>query len=422
MNAPVDPSRRKVTVDQLRLGMFLVELCGAWLDHPFWKTSFVLKDEADIDKLRRSRIREVWIDVSRGLDVAPAAPAPAAPPVAPPPALPQPAAPTPARPPVREQVPLNDELDRAARICARAKKEVFGLFQQARMGKAVNTEQMVSLVEDISESVLRSPSTLVSLARLKTKDDYTYLHSVAVCALMVALGRQLGLPEPQLREAGLAGLLHDLGKAAIPLDVLNKPGRLTDEEFALIKHHPRAGHDMLKEAGVTAEAALDVCLHHHERFDGKGYPEGLSGTAISLQARMGAVCDVYDAITSNRPYKAGWDPADSVRRMAQWTKEGHFDERVFQAFVKSIGIYPTGSLVKLQSGRLAVVLDQGETSLLTPRVKAFFSTRSNVYIPPEVLDLSSPLVKDQIVSRELPEQWGIRNLDELWTGVPNRMS
>lgn len=419
MNSQVHPSRKKITVDQLRLGMFLVELCGAWLDHPFWKTSFLIKDKSEIDKLQRSKIRQVWIDVSRGLDVAAAA-APQ-----PPPPPPEPLAPA-ARPsagtPVREMVPLSDEIDRAARICAQAKKEVFDLFQQARLGKAVSLEHMSALVNDISESVLRSPSALVSLARLKTKDDYTYLHSVAVCALMVALGRQLGLPEAQLREVGLAGLLHDLGKAAIPLDVLNKPGRLTDEEFTLVKDHPRAGHDMLREAGVTAETTLDVCLHHHERFDGKGYPDGLAGNAISLHARMGAICDVYDAITSNRPYKAGWDPADSVRRMAQWTKEGHFDERVFQAFVKSIGIYPTGSLVKLQSGRLAVVLDQGEASLLTPRVKAFFSTRSNVYIPPEVIDLSSPLVKDQIVSRELPDQWGIRNLDELWTGVPNRTS
>jgi HD-GYP domain-containing protein (c-di-GMP phosphodiesterase class II) len=406
-------TRKKVGVEQLRPGIFVLELCGAWLDHPFWRTSFLLKDQADLDRLRQSPVREVWIDIARGLDVAPEAPAPARGDAAPPPPV------KPVRT-VPEKVPLEEEIGRARKICMRACREVGGLFQQARMGQALRTAPVVELVEDITASVLRSPSALVSLARLKTKDDYTYLHSVSVCALMVSLGRQLGLPGPQLREAGLAGLLHDLGKAAIPLEILNKPGRLTDEEFALVKEHPRAGHAMLSDAGVTSESALDVCLHHHERIDGRGYPDGLAGEAISLHARMGAVCDVYDAITSDRPYKAGWHPAEAIRRMAQWTKEGHFDERVFQAFVKCIGIYPTGSLVKLQSGRLAVVLEQRESSLLTPRVKVFFSTRSNLHIPPEEIDLASSLVRDRIVSQENPEDWGFRHLDELWAGPPAR--
>ncbi|WP_281914951.1 HD-GYP domain-containing protein [Caldimonas thermodepolymerans] len=413
LSAP-SPTRKKVRVEQLRPGMFVLELCGAWLDHPFWRTSFLLKDQADLERLRQSPVREVWIDIARGLDVAPEAPAAARADAVPPPPV------VPVRTATPEKVPLEAEIGRARTICVRARQEVGGLFQQARMGQALRTAPVVELVEDITDSVLRCPSALVSLARLKTKDEYTYLHSVSVCALMVSLGRQLGLPGPQLREAGLAGLLHDLGKAAIPLEILNKPGRLTDEEFALVKEHPRAGHAMLSDAGVTSESALDVCLHHHERIDGRGYPDGLAGEAISLHARMGAVCDVYDAITSDRPYKAGWHPAEAIRRMAQWTKEGHFDERVFQAFVKCIGIYPTGSLVKLQSGRLAVVLEQRESSLLTPRVKVFFSTRSNLHIPPEVVDLASPLVRDRIVSHENPEDWGFRHLDELWAGLPAR--
>jgi HD-GYP domain-containing protein (c-di-GMP phosphodiesterase class II) len=158
--------------------------------------------------------------------------------------------------------------------------------------------------------------------------------------------------------------------------------------------------------------ALDVCLHHHEKVNGRGYPKGLKGDEISLFAKMGAVCDVYDAITSNRPYKTGWDPAESLMKMATWTKEGHFDERVFQAFVKSIGIYPTGSLVKLQSGRLAVVIEQSRGALLSPLVRVFFSTKSNEPIPVELLDLSK--TADQIVSRESKTHWGFQNLDRFW--------
>ena len=407
--------RKKIAVADLRAGMFLDEMCGSWLDHPFWKTSFLLKDESDLNKLRNSPVREVWIDISKGRDVDGAPPAVSAP--------------TPASPPPRSQplaaprpTSVTEEVQQAARICARAKKEVTQLFQEARMGQAISAEQVAPLVEEISNSVMRSPNALISLARLKTRDDYTYLHSVAVCALMVALGKQLGLDTAALREAGMAGLLHDLGKAAIPLEILNKPGRLTDAEFAVVRHHPAAGHDLLRQASSVPEMAMDVCLHHHERHDGAGYPHGLKGDQISLHARMGAVCDVYDAITSNRPYKAGWSPADSIRHMAQWARDGQFDNRVFQAFVKSVGIYPTGSLVKLQSGRLGVVLDQSETSLLTPLVKVFFSTRSNTYIVPEVIDLGQPGTSERILSRELPEDWGIRNLDEMWTGIPDRRS
>jgi HD-GYP domain-containing protein (c-di-GMP phosphodiesterase class II) len=288
------------------------------------------------------------------------------------------------------------------------------MFSDARMGKAVDTVHCLPLVNDITQSVSRNPGAIVSLARLKTSDDYTYMHSVAVCALMVALARQLNLNDDDTREAGLAGLVHDLGKAQMPLEVLNKPGALTPAEYAIMKGHPEAGHRMLVEGNGVGPIPLDVCLHHHEKINGKGYPHGLQGDAISLYAKMGAVCDVYDAITSNRPYKSGWDPAESIQKMAQWAKDGQFDERIFQAFVKSIGIYPTGSLVKLKSGRLGVVVEQGSQSLLSPIVRAFFSTKSNEPITPVLLDMGDAKVGDQIASRESPATWGFKNIDQFW--------
>lgn len=311
---------------------------------------------------------------------------------------------------------MTEEVVRARRILGQARPAMKSMFADARMGKAVDTEHCLPLVDEITQSVARNPGAIVSLARLKTSDDYTYMHSVAVCALMVALARQLGLSEDETREVGLAGLVHDLGKAMMPLDVLNKPGKLTDAEYAIMKGHPEAGHRMLVEGRGVGPIPLEVCLHHHEKMNGTGYPHRLKGEQISLYARMGAVTDVYDAITSNRPYKAGWDPAESVQKMAQWTKEGHFDERVFQAFVKSLGIYPTGSLVRLQSGRLAVVMEQGTGSLLHPVVRVFFSTKAKQHIPPERLDLSKSV--DQIVGRESPAVWGFKHLDQLWMPQP----
>ncbi len=411
---------KKITVDQVRVGMHLHALDGPWMEHPFWKTSFVIRDPADLVKLRASGLAGVWIDVSKGLDVAAesTASAAASPPSAQPAATPLPAQPAarpaaaaPAMPPAPSHT-LQEELKQAAALCRQAQAQVKSLFSEARLGHAADAEQCLPLVHDIADSVFRSPGALVSLARLKNQDDYTYMHSVAVCALMITLGRELGLSAEACREVGLAGLMHDLGKAAMPLDVLNKPGKLTDDEYTLMKTHPLRGHELLIEGRGAHEAALDVCLNHHERIDGTGYPNALPPERLSQFARMGAVCDVYDAITSNRPYKTGWDPASSIATMASW--KGHFDPLVFKAFVKGVGIYPVGSLVKLHSGRLAVVLEQNPQSLTAPRVKVFFSTKSNMPVSLQMLDLAGS--NDKIVSREDPKAWGFPQLDQLWAG------
>lgn len=171
----------------------------------------------------------------------------------------------------------------------------------------------------------------------------------------------------------------------------------------MVKSHPVKGWEILKASYGVEEMALDVCLHHHERVDGTGYPDKLTSDQLSLFAKMGAVCDVYDAITSDRCYKSGWAPAEAIRKMAEW-KNGHFDEAVFQAFVKTVGIYPVGTLVKLKSGRLGVVTDQSEKSLLKPKVKVFFSGRSKEPIPLEIVNLAHS--QDAIDGVENPVTWG----------------
>ena len=405
---------KKISVDKLTLGMHLKEFCGSWIDHPFWRNSFVITDPKDIERIRASKIQAVWIDCAKGLDVAPDA-------------TPLSEAETESQvdaelklaiQSTRDTAPasMHEEMARAAKICAQAKQAVTSMFEEARMGKAVDSGNARKLVEEISDSVTRNPGALISLARLKTADDYTYMHSVAVCALMISLGRQIGVDENTIPRLGIAGLLHDLGKAMMPQDVLNKPGKLTDEEFGIMKRHPSEGAKLLQSSESIDDIALDVALHHHEKTDGSGYPEGLKDNEISLYAKMGAVCDVYDAITSNRPYKAGWDPAESLRRMAEWAN-GHFDPTVFQAFVKSLGIYPIGSLVRLSSGRLGLVVEQSPKSLLTPRIKVFFSTRSNTRIRPTLIDLSQPGCSEKISSREDPENWNFPDLNELWSGI-----
>lgn len=400
---------KKISVEQLRVGMHLHAFCGSWMDHPFWRTKFTIEDPADIDLVRTSKICEVWIDVAQGLDIAHAQGSLAA--VA--------AIQTVPHEPAKDLKPVSmeQELERAGLIVSKAKEAVTTMFNEIRMGRALRADDALPVVEEISNSVMRNPGALISIARLKSKDEYTYMHSVAVCALMVSLARQLGMNEAVTRKTGLAGLLHDVGKMAIPDEILNKPGKLTDEEFAIVRNHPVAGHEMLIEGGAVDEVVLDVCRHHHEKVDGEGYPDSLAGESLSVFARMGAVCDVYDAITSNRPYKDGWCPAESLRRMAEWCKYGQFDGRIFQAFVKSVGIYPVGTLVKLESGKLGVVTEQSEKSLLKPKVKVFYSIKSGMRIESQVFDMSHASVRDKIIGQEDPGEWNFPDLNELWSGM-----
>ncbi len=405
---------KRISVHQLTLGMHLKEFCGSWMEHPFWRNGFVLNDPKDIASILASSIKEVWIDSSLGLDVALGTVA-----LSETESVQQVEADLQRMAAIERKiapVSLSEEMNRAGLIVSRSKLAVESMFNEARMGQAINTTGAQRMVEEISDSIARNPGALISLARLKTADDYTYMHSVAVCALMIALAKQLKVDEKLTRSLGVAGLLHDLGKAAMPMEVLNKPGKLTDAEFAIIKSHPQKGYDMLLGGERVDDITLDVCLHHHEKMDGSGYPKRLKGDEISLYARMGAVCDVYDAITSNRPYKAGWDPAESLKKMTEWT-QGHFDPQVFQAFVKSLGIYPIGSLVRLSSGRIGIVTEQTARSLLAPMVKVFYSTKAGMRILPEVIDLSRPGSAEKIVAREDPEKWHFPDLNELWSGT-----
>ena len=387
------------------------------MEHPFWRSRFLLRSDSELQRIISGGVQELWIDTAKGLDIEGDMAGGNE-------HVEQDGA---------EQIerelefaaslPMEYDLGpsegtallQAQALYRRSVPKIKVLFGEARLGKAIRMDQCASLLDEISASVLNNPGALINVARLKTRDEYTYMHSIAVCALMISLGRQLGLDTDQLKEAGLAGMLHDLGKAFMPRSVLMKPGKLTEAEFDLMKSHPERGYALLKESGSVGPIVLDVCLHHHEKVDGSGYPHGLIGNEISLFAKMGAVCDVYDAITSARPYKNGWDPGESLRRMAQW--KGHFEQRVFQAFVKTVGIYPVGSLVRLQSGRLAVVVSQDARSLLAPKVKVFFSTASNKRIEPQEIELASHWCNDKVAGCESPDNWNFTDMDLLW-GAP----
>ena len=408
---------KRIPVSELRVGMYIEELCGSWMEHPFWRTRFALKETGDVHRIAESGIQEVWIDTDKGIDSDPQATT-----------RPQAEAEIDRRllqsaemesGSTADQVPLAEELERAYAVYARARPIVMSLFSEARMGHAISAETASELVDEIYRSVQRNSGALISLSRLKRADDYTYMHSVAVCGLMIALARQLGLSEEDSHEAGLGGLMHDIGKSKIPERILNKPDKLADDEWVTMKAHPEIGHSILSK-GSFGSISMDVVLHHHEKIDGTGYPHRLAGDSISLFAKMGSVCDVYDAVTSNRPYKTGWSPAEAIRKMSEWTPR-HFQDKVFHAFVKTVGIYPVGTLVRLEGRRLGVVVQHNERALLKPTVKVFYSITSQSRIAPELIDLADSRNGLRILGREDPAAWGLTRIEELWTGHPVRV-
>jgi HD-GYP domain-containing protein (c-di-GMP phosphodiesterase class II) len=395
---------KKVDSSQLRVGMFIHDLDCGWMEHPFVRNRFVITREDEVRRILAAGIRGVTIDCAKGLDVADA------------PTVEEAEAATEAevaaiaaRPVAPLRVTLAEELDRAAAIRRQAADLVKTVMQDARLGKAVEMDKVSPVVENITASILRNAGALLGLSVIKNKDDYTFLHSVSVCTLLVAFCRSRKMDPDTIYQAGIGGLLHDTGKALVPDHILNKPGRLTDEEFAIVRRHPKDGYDILRRSPEIGAIPLDITLHHHERRDGSGYPDRQKETGISELAQMAAIVDVYDAITADRCYHKGMPAAEALRKMYEWSKF-HFSPALTQEFMRCVGIYPVGTLVLLESGRLGVVVEPHETSLLTPTINVFYSTRSQTYIRPETVDLARGLGfggGDRIVRHESPEKWKV---------------
>lgn len=395
---------KKIPCSVLKIGMYVHDLNIDWMDHPFLRKQFVIKTDEDLQKIIASGAREVYIDTDRGLDYAHAPTVEEVSAEIEAEMMKMASAPAPVI-----RVSTAEEMKRAQRVHKQAHSLVRSVMQDARMGKAIHMDDVEEVVEAITDSILRNSSALLGLSGIKDKDEYTFLHSVSVCTLMVTFAKSMNFPADLIRQAGIGGLLHDTGKTMVPNEILNKPGRLTEAEFAIMRTHPEEGHKILLGIDSIGDIPLEITLHHHERMDGSGYPHQLPGEQISQLTQMSSVVDVYDAITSDRCYHKGMPASEGLKKLWEWSKF-HFNPVLVQAFMRTIGIYPVGSLVKLESGRLAVVLEQNEGNLLMPRVKAVFSTKANTYIVPVEIDLSKPMGlggADRITSHESPDKWGI---------------
>ncbi len=391
---------KRVRVEDLRTGMYIHDLNCGWLQHGFLRQRFMLRHPDQIQKMRDQGMHELYIDTERGDDVA-GAPTKAEIDLVLDQQLKQSAAAGAALPTAR--VSQKEESVQAKRILGEASVMVDGLLQDVRLGKQVDTAKAAPLVKEINASVLRNPGALLSLCRIKEADTYTFQHSVSICALLVSFTNALGMPADLVHEAGLGGLLHDIGKMKIPNEILNKPGKLTEQEFTIMKSHAAFSRDLLSGVPGISDMVIQIAGEHHERMGGGGYPAGIPGEGISQIGRMAAIVDVYDALTSNRVYHKGMEPSEVLKKLLEWSGS-HLDGDLVQQFIRTLGIYPVGALVRLSSGRLAVVVEQSE-DLLRPTVRLVFDTKLGLRLP--VRDLHLLHAAEEIEDYEEPDEWDL---------------
>lgn len=391
---------KKIAVVDLRTGMHIHDMDGGWLSHDFLRTNFAVKNDNVLAKLQRSGLKHLYIDTSRGLDVACGENgAEVARQVAQQLDSIAAAAEQPGK-----RVSVEEEMEAARDIVKEANSITKSLMSDIRLGRRIEVDSFEPVAEKVMDSVMRNKDALVSLTRIKSKDDYTFMHSVSVSGLMVNFARAENMSDDVIKEIALGGILHDIGKMMVPDEVLNKPGKLSDEEFVVMKRHVDHSRELLEKIPGMTPNVIDVVLQHHERVDGSGYPLKLKGDRISTVGAMSAIVDVYDALTSVRVYKDAWEPTNTLKKMIEWS-DNHFNKKLLRDFIQCLGIYPVGTLVEMRSGRVAVVLEQSESKITKPVIKIFYNRKTG-YIPAEIIDLSN-LQDDEIRRAVSPTEYGI---------------
>jgi putative nucleotidyltransferase with HDIG domain len=391
---------KKIHTSELRIGMYIDDLDCGWMDHPFVANKFPVRDSKVIQKIASAGIRSVYIDVSKGKDVeaAPTAPEVDA-------ALQKNIEETLKDASDRKTASVASELARAKSLYRETTSVIRNLMEDTRLGKQIEVDSLTPLAERMVQSVFRNHHALTGISRIKTKDEYTFMHCVSVAGLLVTFAREMGFSEEDIQQVAIGGLIHDIGKTMTPQEVLNKPGKLEPEEFEIMKGHVTHSREILEATLGISKTAMDISVLHHERIDGTGYPLGLAGDQISLIGKMSAIVDVYDALTSVRVYKDAWEPTLALKKLLEWSPD-HFDRELVQHFIKCLGIYPVGSVVELASGLFGIVMEPG-VDLLRPKLRIIYNGRKRHYEKVRDLDLAREK-SDHITGAVNPGEYNIQ--------------
>lgn len=370
----------RIPVRELRPGMYVAAPDRPWLETPFLFQGFLVKTEAEVAEFRRV-CQYVYIDPeqsrftnSYARDTAPAD-----------------AAAEEDRGQILQPQPgrsFHDQLQTASDARELARRQLRRIFQQARMGQQVDMEQTRVVVRDVVSDILASPDAALWLTQLKNRDDYTCLHSLNVCMMTIAFCRHLGYDsQSDLEQIGMGALLHDVGKALIPSEILNKPDQLTPEELRLVRRHPEDGYELMRQRARLPDPAMAIIRHHHERLNGHGYPDGLAGAELDTPVLAAAICDVYDAITSDRSYHSAI-AADEALRVLQRNADHSLGRDSVDQFVNFIGVYPVGATVELNNGALGIVVGGSRSHRLLPQVLLVRNARGEQLDRRSLVDLA----------------------------------
>ncbi|WP_310600045.1 HD-GYP domain-containing protein [Desulfobulbus sp.] len=386
---------KKVNVECLRVGVYVHDFNCDWNGSNLYIEPSYIKSENTIEILKNWNIEEVFIDTDRGLDAEPSRSV-----------VEDVSFITPfgvKRHRERPAVPLKNELQSSRKITEDAVRIVEQTYRQAMEGSMPEVGPFYELAKQMQVSIQRNRDALSLLSRIRKKDEYTLYHSVSVSSHVLNMCHYYEIPEQQSLDIAVGALFHDIGKALVPQTILNKPGKLTEAEFNEMKRHAELSMDMLSRAKNIPLEGYDIALHHHERYDGKGYPHGLEKDRISFAAQLTSVCDVFDAVTSERCYKAGMESVLGLRIIYEGGG-GHFNKELANDFIRCIGMYPVGTCVVLADGRSGVVIGSTE-DMTRPIVQILYDEKKQKQLAPFTVDLSQ--TNDTIASYSDTRRFGL---------------
>lgn len=358
----------RIPSESLKLGMYVSKLDRPWTEVPVLLQGFTLISPSDIDVLQKhcqyvyiETDDPQWIEYKEKLS-------------------------TRKFKAFEEKTKIHEEIPRAQATLKKTHKHVEQVLNDVNNGEAFDLEESRQAVRQCVTSIARNANAMLWLSMIKNEDQYTSEHCMRVGILAIAFGRFMGMSEQDQELLGLCGLLHDVGKIKIPNEILNKPGRLTQDEYRIMREHVSLGEKVLGEIDGLDPIIIQTALHHHERADRKGYPDNLDASLLHQFIRMVAIVDVYDAITSNRCYQEGRTPFEALRILFN-EAEKHFDKDLVEVFIKMIGIYPPGTLIEMASGELGIVISSNPLARLKPKVE-LVTDKNKKLRAPYVIDMS----------------------------------
>jgi HD-GYP domain-containing protein (c-di-GMP phosphodiesterase class II) len=300
-----------------------------------------------------------------------------------------------------DTVSISDELPAATTSLEEAEQILSTCVVKLQSNGGFDINAIESAITPLVQSVMRNSTAIAALTRMRRMDDYLFSHAISCSVWGAVLGRELGLPPQDVNQVAFACSLMDIGKTTLPLDLLNSPDEPNEEQWALLKEHVKRGLDLLTENGLSDDRVLAAIETHHERFDGSGYPNGLSGNKIPAFGRIAGIVDTYDAMISERPYAKTRSSYQAIQELQKNT-DTLFQEELVDYFIKAIGVFPVGAIVELNTGEVGVVVSQTMDSRLKPKVMLILEADKQPRKHLVIIDLSN-----QQAETHQPLQWWI---------------